>query len=229
MFIFAHLFAGALLGLLLWHLTNDRRAISLCIAGSILPDLVDKPLGFLFPEILGSGRTIFHSLGIVLFILIVTFLFFQSNNRLPGAGVAGAVLLHQVLDEMWTLPANWFYPLFGPFQGTMIPDYLGTYFWFEITNPGEWLFMIGTLIVLQSYQGVNFVRVPSLPDFLQRGVYVFVVPVFGCIGLYVVASGLLDPAGTFITPLYNPVTTVMAGFLLLTGAAILCRKKCDAR
>ncbi len=27
MYIFAHVFAGALLGLILWHLPNDRRAI----------------------------------------------------------------------------------------------------------------------------------------------------------------------------------------------------------
>ena len=32
MFIFAHVFAGALLGLVFWHLTNDRRAIPVCIA-----------------------------------------------------------------------------------------------------------------------------------------------------------------------------------------------------
>ncbi len=78
----------------------------ICIAGSILPDLVDKPLGFLFPAVLGGGRTVFHSLGVVFIILIVTLLFFQSNNRLPGIGVAGAVLLHQVFDEMWTLPGE---------------------------------------------------------------------------------------------------------------------------
>ena len=33
MYIFAHVFAGALLGLILWHLLNDRRAIHFCIAG----------------------------------------------------------------------------------------------------------------------------------------------------------------------------------------------------
>ena len=39
---FAHIFAGALLGLGFWHLTNDRRAVPFCIAGSILLDLIDK-------------------------------------------------------------------------------------------------------------------------------------------------------------------------------------------
>ena len=35
MFIFAHVFAGALLGLVFWHLTKDRRAIL-----SVLLDLL---------------------------------------------------------------------------------------------------------------------------------------------------------------------------------------------
>jgi len=55
MLIFAHIFAGALLGLGFWHLTNDRRAIIVCIVASILPDLIDKSLGLLFPLVLGGG------------------------------------------------------------------------------------------------------------------------------------------------------------------------------
>ena len=57
--------------------------------------------------------------------------------------MACALLLHQVSDEMWTLPANWFYPLLGPFTGDMIPDFIGFYFWYEITSPFEWMFMAG--------------------------------------------------------------------------------------
>jgi hypothetical protein len=230
MYIFAHVFAGALLGLIFWHLLDDRRAIPLCIAGSILPDLVDKPLGLLFPAVLGGGRTIFHSLGIVLIIFIVTLLVFQSNNRLLGIGVAGAVLLHQVFDEMWTLPANWFYPLFGPFQGMMIPDYLSTYFWFEITNPSEWLFMIGSVMILmQSNPDIKQIPLSSLSCRTKISACTFVVISWGIIGLYLVAAGLISPAGTFITPLYNQVTNVMAGLLLLIGAVIIFREKDDAR
>ncbi len=28
------------------------------------------------------------------------------------------------MDETWTLPADWFWPLLGPFTGHMIPDYI---------------------------------------------------------------------------------------------------------
>jgi hypothetical protein len=226
MFIFAHVFAGALLGLGIWHLTNDRRTISICIAGSILPDLVDKSLGLLFPVVLGSGRTVFHSLGIFFAILLLTVMFIRSRIRVPGIGIAGAILLHQVFDEMWALPANWFYPLLGPFQGHMIPDYLGTYFWFEITNPSEWVFMFGTVMILvQSNPYITRILFPALSDPVKNGVFTFVAAAFGCIGLYLVAAGLMSTEGTFITPLYNPVTTVMAGLLLLSGAVVILLEK----
>ena len=161
MFIFAHIFAGALLGLGFWHLTNDRRAVPVCIIASILPDLIDKSLGLLFPAVFGGGRTVFHSLMIVGVLLLGVLLFVRSRLVLLGVGVACALLLHQLFDEMWTLPANWYYPLFGPFQGQMIPEYIGTYFWLEITNPSEWMFMIATVAILaEAYRSVTPPLVP---------------------------------------------------------------------
>ena len=228
MFIFAHVFAGALLGLIFWHLTKDRRAIPVCIAGSIIPDLIDKSLGLLFPSVLSSGRTVFHSLGLVLVILLFTLMFFRSNLRLLGVAVAGAILLHQVFDEMWTLPANWFYPLLGPFQGSMIPDYVLTYFWLEITNPSEWVFMFGSVVILiKSYRWMTVIPLPSLSNRMRSGAYTFVVAVMGGAGLYLVAAGLTSPTGTFIVPFNNQVNDLMTGLLALTGAVIMTREKYD--
>lgn len=148
MLIFAHILAGALLGLGFWHITNDRRAVLFCIIGSILPDLIDKPLGFLFPSVFGGGRTVFHALIISIVILFCIFLFFQSPVRWLGSGMVCALLLHQAADEMWTLPENWFFPFLGPFRGDMISDYILTYFWLEISSPFEWMFMMISVVIL---------------------------------------------------------------------------------
>jgi hypothetical protein len=229
MFIFAHIFAGALLGLVLWHMTHDRRAILICSAGAALPDLIDKPLAFLFPSVLGSGRTLFHSLGSIGIILLVLFLFIQPLSRLTGLGLAGSVALHQVFDEMWSLPANWFYPLLGPFQGAMIPDYVGTYFWIEISNPSEWLFMIGTSIVLmKSYKEILHSPRLTLSDRMKTTSDLVVIFIFAGSGLYLVASGLVSPADTILAPHYNPGTTLMAGLITLSGALLLIREKYGA-
>jgi len=228
MFIFAHVFAGALLGLVFWHLTNDRRAIPVCIAASMLPDIIDKTLGLLFPAVLSGGRTVFHSLGIILIILIITLLFVQSSFRLLGVGAACAILLHQVFDAMWTQPINWFYPFLGPFQGYMIPDYIRNYFWFEITNPSEWLFMTGTVIILiKSYHWGVLIPTSFLSDRMKDGLYWFIVAVFAGMGLFLVAAGLASLPGTVIIPFYNPVTNIMAGLLALCGAVIMRVEKYD--
>jgi LexA-binding, inner membrane-associated putative hydrolase len=226
MFIFAHIFAGALLGLVFWHLTNDRRAIPVCIAGSLLSDLIDKSLGLLFPSVLSSGRTVFHSLGFVVVILLFTFLFIRSNLRFLGVGFACAVLFHQVFDEMWTLPANWFYPLLGPFQGSMIPDYILTYFWLEITSPAEWIFMAGTLVILvKSYNFMPECGLFHLSDRMKSVVYTCVVAVIGCTGLYLVVMGLAGPLSTFLVPVDTQVNDLLTGVLALTGAVIMSREK----
>jgi len=230
MFIFAHIFAGALLGRGLWHLTNDRRAIITCITGSILPDLTDKSLGLFFPSVLGSGRTVFHALASVCILLVILLMFVRSIHRLPLVGIACAFFLHQVLDEMWTQPSNWFYPFLGPFKGYMIQDYIGTYFWFEITNPGEWLFFMGTVMIL-AVSFPEMVRIPflSLWDRVKTRVYVFIIVIFGGIGLCLVAAGLLSPADTVITPLYHQVTNVMTGLLFLIGAVLMSWEKYNSR
>jgi len=223
MLIFAHVFAGALLGLGFWHLTKDRRAVPLCIAASVLPDLIDKSLALLFPLVLGGGRTVFHSLLVVgVVLLLCSLLFVRSRFVLLGVGVACAVLLHQIFDEMWTLPANWFYPLLGPFQGQLIPDYIGIYFWLEITHPSEWIFMIATVVILaETYRGRTFFTRTFRADTLKAGAYTLVVVVLLCMGLYLVTTGLTSATDTFIAPSYYQIPNVMAGLLALCGAVIM--------
>jgi hypothetical protein len=134
--------------------------------------------------------------------------------------------LHQVFDEMWSLPANWLYPLLGPFRGAMIPDYVGTYFWFEITNPSEWLFFIGTSIVLvKSYKEMLPEPQLTLSDRMKTIAAAAVIIFFAGFGFYLVAWGLLSPSATIIAPLYNPVTTIMAGLIPLIGALMMIREK----
>ena len=221
MFIFAHIFAGALLGWGLMQLTHDRKVLLLCIAGSMLPDLVDKSLGLVFPSVFNGGRTLFHSLMILGIIVLPAALVVRSRYVFYGIGGAAAVLLHQVFDEMWHQPVNWLYPVMGPFQGTMVPDYFGAYFWFEISNPSEWMFMIGSVIlVAESYRGTF-----SVPAFFQRnsvknGLYSLVAVLLLCAGLWLVVAGVSGTTGTVITPSYYPLPTVIAGLLFLCGAAI---------
>ena len=123
-----------------------------------------------------------------------------------------------------SLPTGLF-PLLGPFQGEMIPEYIGTYFWVEVSSPSEWMFMIGTVAILaESYRDMIPPSGGFLTDTLKKGALTLVVVMLLIMGLYLVLAGLMNTNGTFMTPTYPPVPTVLAGMLALFGAIILQRE-----
>ena len=151
MYFFAHLLAGILLGILLAVLARDTRLIPACALGSILPDLVDKPVGLLlFPEIFGTGRIFFHALLIFFLILFSGILIYTKYPRtgILVLAVAAGVITHQVLDAMWLQPSNWYWPALGPFKGHSRPDFFIDAFWRTVKNPTEWLAGIAILAFL---------------------------------------------------------------------------------
>jgi hypothetical protein len=77
---------------------------------SMLPDIIDKPLGnFILSEDLNNGRIFAHSL---VFLLLFTVLCVILFRKLFWA-YAFPVLAHQVLDFMWEVPNSWYWPLQG--------------------------------------------------------------------------------------------------------------------
>jgi hypothetical protein len=110
----------------------------------------------------------------------------------------------------------------------MVPDYLLTYFWLEITNPSEWIFMAGTMVILvKSYRWRTELPLLSLSDRMKSGAYTFFVVMLAGTGLFLVAAGLTDPTGTFTLPVNTQVNDLITGLLALIGAVIMGREKYD--
>ena len=225
MLIFAHIFAGAVVGLLLARIIGDSRFIPVCIAGSILPDFIDKPLGLIFlPQALDNARTFGHTLLVVGIITALALIAWRSSRRtILIFGLAGAVLLHQILDEMWHVPVTWFYPFGGTFQPRHEANFYVSYFWLEITSPPEWIFLFSTLVLLWL---VYSDRLPGpLNVSIQgwRAPLLYVVLVLLCIlGVY-----FLVCAGTGMENLVasnnNPESNLILGLVALAGCAILIK------
>jgi hypothetical protein len=215
MFIFAHLVCGILLGLFFCSIIHDRRAIPLCIVSSLLPDIIDKPLGLLFPA-LGCGRSIFHALFIVLIVLIITFAILKNRYVLWGIAVACCFFFHQILDGMWLNLCIWAYPLFGQFPLVAPPDYAGYYLWLEITSPSEWIFFLVTVVMLfkiySTEQGTS-----------KGGYYLWSVTtvLLAGMGILMVGASLFGVGNTFFAPSYPVVVTCTTGILALAGATVM--------
>ena len=121
MFLLGHL--GIALGLA-WVLAwkgPPRIDYRLVLFGAILPDLIDKPLGFLLGL---EGRLWAHTFLFLFGILALSFLPPLRAFRLIGFGVA----THLLLDLIWQQPNIVLYPLYG---GVFPPATFSVDRWFE--------------------------------------------------------------------------------------------------
>ena len=116
MFFFGHI--GITLGIFyslsrIFSKNNFWTAVPYIIAGSLLPDIIDKPLGrIIFAETIGSGRIYSHTL------LFVTLLglagYYLYRQRQPNLLIiAAASFCHLLEDSMWNSPVVLFWPLLG--------------------------------------------------------------------------------------------------------------------
>jgi inner membrane protein len=84
--------------------------IRVLILGTILPDIIDKPLEFLN---IGDGRMIAHTLLITLVILITGFYVYLNHKKTWVLAISIGMVTHLLLDQMWQTPQVLFWPLFG--------------------------------------------------------------------------------------------------------------------
>lgn len=81
------------------------------ILGSILPDLIDKPLGvFILGEELGNGRVVAHSLLFVVLLLLGALAWRRSAGPVLSLLALGSAA-HLALDRLWMDPDTLLWPL----------------------------------------------------------------------------------------------------------------------
>ncbi len=142
MLFFFHLFAGIIFGLLVGDLLHDRRWILPCIIGAVLPDLIDKPVGyFFFADLFGNGRIFMHSIVMVSLLLLFGFLAWKYWHHPEVLAVAFGILFHQVLDQMWEVPEDWYFPLFGVSPSNRGADYALVLVLRDFRFGSEWFFI----------------------------------------------------------------------------------------
>lgn len=106
MLLFAHL------GLALLFARPFKRAnLTFLAIGSMLPDIIDKPLGTILFGSPNMGRIFAHTM---LFLLVLAALALYLRN-LRLASLCGGVLIHLGLDSIWNSPITLLWPLLGPF------------------------------------------------------------------------------------------------------------------
>lgn len=144
----AHLLIGITLGIVLLYITRDCRAPVYCAVGSLLPDLIDKPLGHIIFTSLGNGRIFFHSLTVCTSVAALGVILLLWRRHPGLLFLAAGMLSHQLADAMWAEPRAWYWPLFGGFPPKYYPDYFENMFSIEFSSPSELLVIAAALILV---------------------------------------------------------------------------------
>jgi len=84
------------------------------LIGSLLPDIIDKPVGlYLFKDTFDNGRIFSHTLLFLVLISAGGFFLWKRYHRVWMFSLAAGTLMHLILDESWLAPGTLFWPLFG--------------------------------------------------------------------------------------------------------------------
>lgn len=219
MFILFHLLTGLLLGYLLADRLGTRRVVLPCMFGALLPDLVDKPLGLIvLGETFGSGRIYFHTLALLVAVLLAGIVVLREWGRPALLAVGVGLASHQLLDFMWLNPKTWYYPLLGAFQPISTENWFLREFLLELADPVEWISAAALVLLL-------------LPVLWPAGTRAFLArfrspvrlaalgatPLLGALGLFLVTSGLLRKF-TALTGWRDRWWNLAAGIVLLLAA-----------
>jgi membrane-bound metal-dependent hydrolase YbcI (DUF457 family) len=92
--------------------------IRILLIGSLLPDIIDKPIGlFFFKEFFGNNGRIFgHTLLFFIVITIIGVFLYMGYRRNWFLVLSFGTFIHLILDQMWLNTTTLLWPLFGSFE-----------------------------------------------------------------------------------------------------------------
>jgi membrane-bound metal-dependent hydrolase YbcI (DUF457 family) len=187
MFIFAH--AGITLGVATlvagavkkkqagpntktsWFASLSRYVdIRVLLVGSLLPDIIDKPVGqYFFRETFSNGRIFSHTL---LFIIVLTgigFYLFKRHRQVWMLTLAAGTFFHLVLDGMWAAPATLFWPLLGfTFEKEELANWLSNILQALFSHAGNYIPEMTGLVILLWF-GLALVFRRKVSAFIKHG------------------------------------------------------------
>jgi hypothetical protein len=161
--------------LVMWFVMrgNPRVDYRVVAVASLLPDLIDKPIGRIFLRSrFENGRLYAHTL---LFNLALFSVLFVMRGRAKRRFVFVPIssLLHLAEDGMWSRPTTFWWPLFGTrFPRSPLPGGLLA-FLDPSNNPGAvWQEAVGLAILLWLFASHGMLSRDGLRNFLRTGMLV---------------------------------------------------------
>ena len=127
-----------------------RIDLRLLLIGTLLPDIIDKPLGYiLLPSLFGTGRLFCHTLIFPIVLAAAGMWLYRARRSTHLLVLAYASGMHLLLDAMWRTPSVLLWPFAGPMpRGGTSGDWLAGIITTLLTNPAAYLPEIAGAILL---------------------------------------------------------------------------------
>ncbi|UCB42234.1 MAG: metal-dependent hydrolase [Dehalococcoidales bacterium] len=146
--------------------------LRILLVGSLLPDIIDKPLGqVLFRESLSSGRIFFHTLLFTSLVALGGLFLRYRTSRTWLLVLSAGTFAHLILDGMWRqeLLTTLLWPFYGiEFPRAELTDWTENIWYDLLHNPAVFIPEIigGVVIILFLWV---LVRNGRLINFIRRG------------------------------------------------------------
>jgi membrane-bound metal-dependent hydrolase YbcI (DUF457 family) len=134
-----------------WFTSLSRYVdIRMLLVGSLLPDIIDKPVGqYFFRETFSNGRIFSHTL---LFLIVLTgigFYLFKRYRQVWMLTLSAGTFSHLIMDGMWAAPATLFWPLLGfTFEKEELTDWLWKILRELFSHAGDYIPELTGLLIL---------------------------------------------------------------------------------
>jgi inner membrane protein len=140
------------------------------LIGSMLPDIIDKPLGiYLLADEIGNGRIYGHTLLFFLALVILGIFLYYYRRNAALLLVSAGTFVHLVLDQMWENPHTLFWPLFGAaFERHETEGWLPGLLESLTTNPSTYISEVFGALIIGIFAW-HILRNKNLIGFLKTG------------------------------------------------------------
>jgi inner membrane protein len=98
-----------------WFASLGKRVdIRLLLIGSLLPDIIDKPLGqWLLRDAISNGLIFCHTLLFLILLTLGGLYLYLNRHHTWLLVISFGTFTHLVFDQMWLSPHTLFWPLYG--------------------------------------------------------------------------------------------------------------------
>lgn len=146
--------------------------IRLLLIGSLLPDIIDKPLGqVFFKEFFSNGRIFGHTLLFLLVITLAGLYFYRFRKQSWLLVLSLGTFIHLACDQIWLMPRTMLWPVYGfAFERIELTGWMAYILDKLLKDPAVYLpELVGAAVLL--WFAIELMHSRNVLNFIKHGRY----------------------------------------------------------